>query len=167
MGVVANTDLVERAVGRWQSSDIAFIRRFDFEYSEGPAFDLVLLVLLQPRPPLSTGWPDPHGPFWEAVIAFHRVRDLSLSITGPWDIQTEGFVIEDISGWQWEGLRLRVYDYEGGPYRFDAWSATIRSCVPARSGPVCPMLSRVYPGPFPGPRRSPNRRCNGPAVAGR
>jgi hypothetical protein len=149
VGVVANTGLVERAVGRWQSTDIAFIRRFDFENCDGQSFDLVLLTLLQPRPPLSAGWPNPDGPFWEVIISFERVHSLSLTVNGPWDIQTEGFVIEDISAWQWEGVRLRVYDYEEGSYRFNAWSATIRSCIPARYGPGCPVLSRVYPGPFP------------------
>jgi hypothetical protein len=149
VGIVANTDLVKQAVGRWEASDIAFIRSFGFESCDGPNFDLVLLTLLQPRPPLSAGWPDPDGPFWEIAIAFERVRNLSLIVEGPWDIQSEGFVIEDISTWQWEGVRLRVHDYEEGPYRFDAWSATIRSCVPAHRGPGCPAISRVYPGVYP------------------
>ena len=153
MGVIANTDLVERVVGRWQSIDIAFIRRFDFENCDGPSFDLVLLALLQPRPPGSAGWPNPDDPFWEVIISFERVSDFSLTVNGPWDIQTEGFVIEDISDRQWEGVRLRVYDYETGAYRFNAWSAIIRSCVPARHGPRCPVLSRVYPGLFPGTER--------------
>jgi hypothetical protein len=150
VGVIANAELVEQAVGRWQSTDIAFIRRFGFENCDGPSFDLVLLALLQPRPPLSAGWPNPEAPFWEVVISFQRVSDLSLTVSGPWDIQTEGFVIEDISDRQWEGVRLRAYDYEEGSYRFNARSATIRSCVPAQHGPSCPVLSRVYPGLFPG-----------------
>jgi hypothetical protein len=150
VGVVANTGLVEGAIGRWESTDVAFIRRFDFENWVDGSFDLVLLTLLQPRPPLSAGWPNPDGSFWEVVIAFERVLDLSLTVDGPWEIQTEGFVIEDISTWQWEGVRLRVYDYEEGPYQFNARSATIRSCLPARHGPGRPVISRVYPGPFPG-----------------
>jgi len=150
MGIVANTNCVERAVGRRQPEDIAFIRRFDFENYDGLSFDLMLLALLQPRPPLSTGWPNPRGPFWEVVIAFEKVANLNLCISGPWDLQTEGFQIEDVSHYQWESIRLRVYDYERETYRFDARSATIRSCVPARNGPDCPGLSRVYPGSFPG-----------------
>jgi len=150
MEVVTNADLVERAVGRWQSTDIAFIRRFEFEYYDGPSINLVLQTLLQPRPPLSAGWPDPSGEFWEVLIAFERVSSLSLTIQGPWDFQTQGFVIEDIRNWQWEGVRLRVYDYEEAGYKFNAWSATIRSCERSRYGPGCPVLTRVYPGVFPG-----------------
>lgn len=88
MSVVTNTEAIVREVGRWNPSDIAFIRRVSFENSDGISFDLVLQVLVQPRPPLSAGWPDLNGRFWEAVLVFRGVRDLVLTVCGPWDIQT-------------------------------------------------------------------------------
>ena len=87
--------------------------------------------------------------FLEVLIAFERVSSLRLTIEGPWYFQTQGFVIEDIRNWQWEGVRLRVYDFEESSYNFNAWSATIRSCELALLGPGCPVLNRVYPGVFP------------------
>jgi hypothetical protein len=154
MVAVAGAEIVEGAVGRWLPSDVAFIRRFCFENCSASGFDLVLLVLVQPRPPLSVGWPDPAGPFWEVEIAFEGVRDLSFTIRGPWDVQCPGFDIEDISDRQWEGVRLLVYDYEGepvgAPIRFAARSAVIRSCQPAQHPPNSPVLTREYPGVFGG-----------------
>jgi hypothetical protein len=154
MALVGNPEVVEREVGRWLPTDVAFIRRFDFENCSSGRFDLVLLVLVQPRPPLSVGWPDPCGSFWEVEIAFQEVRDLSFTIHGPWDVQCPGFDIEDISDRQWEGVKLLVYDYEaepvGAPIRFGAKSAAIRSCQPAQYGPNSPMLTRQYPGEFGG-----------------
>jgi hypothetical protein len=142
MSVVENSELVERALGRWDCADIAFLRRFAFENITGGSFDLLLVVLLQPRPPLSARWPDPTGSFWEMEIVFQGVRDLKITVTGPWDIQTPGFVIEDISAWQWEGVRLRVYDEEGAPIGFNAQSASVRSCRPAAAGPLSPRFGR-------------------------
>jgi hypothetical protein len=123
-------------LGRWDCSDIAFLRHFAFENFDGASFDLALAVLAQPRPPNSARWPDFNGPFWELEIVFQCVRDLKIVVTGPWDIQTMGFVIEDVSAWQWEGIRLRVYDEEGAPVSFNAQSASIRSCRPAPPGSV-------------------------------
>ena len=73
---------------------------------------------------------------------FQRVRDLKITVTGPWDIQTPGFVIEDIGAWQWEGIGLRVYDEEGAPVAFNAQSANVQWCRPAEAGPACPPFSR-------------------------
>src|SRR5438270_185479 len=113
MAFVANSEVVERERGRRAPADVAFIRRFVFEHCSLRGFDLILLVLVQPRPPLSVSWPDPCGPFWEVEIVVQEVRDLSFTIHGPWDVQCPGFDIEDISDRQWEGVRLLVYDYEG------------------------------------------------------
>lgn len=152
--VVENIELVESAVGRWEPADVAFIRRFEFENCTPLGFDVVLLVLIQPRPPLSAGWPDPGGPFWEAEIAFRGVRDLEFTLRGPWDVQCPGFDIQDITDRQWEGVRLLVDDYEGepvgAPIRFGAWSAEVRWCRPARHGPNAAELWREYPGVFGG-----------------
>jgi hypothetical protein len=152
MSVVANAEIVVREVGRWQPSDIACIRRVWFENCDGQSFDLALRALLQPRPPLSAGWPDPQGVFWEAEIAFHGVRDLRLIPCGPWDIQTPGFAIEDIRDRQWEGVNLLAYDCEGLPtgssIRSGAKSAVARSCRRAEYGPAPPGLWREYPGVF-------------------
>jgi len=143
MGMVGNSELVKRVLGRWDCADIAFLRRFAFEnVDDGALFDLSLVVLLQPRPPHSARWPDSRGAFWELEIVFQRVRDLKITVTGPWDIQTPGFVIEDIGAWQWEGIGLRVYDEEGAPVAFNAQSANVRWCRPAESGPACPTFSR-------------------------
>ena len=151
MAAVANAEIAERVVGRWKPTDVAFIRRVEFENCTSQSFDLALTVLLQPRPPLSVGWPDPSGPFWEVEIAFQGVRDLRFTIHGPWDVQCPGFDIEDISDRQWEGIKLLVYDYEGEPVgaalEFGAKAAAIRSCQRAGSGPNCP-ISPEYPGAF-------------------
>jgi hypothetical protein len=152
MAIVANPEVVEREVGRWVPTDVAFIRRLDFENCSSRAFDLILMVLVQPRPPLSVAWPDPHGSFWEVEIAFQEVRDLSFTVHGPWDVQCPGFDIEDISDRQREGVRLLVHDYEGepigAPIRFLAKSAAIRFCRLAEYGPNSPVLTREYPGEF-------------------
>ena len=138
MSAITNSELVERMLGRWDCADIAFLRRFAFENIKGASFDLTLVVLAQPRPPLSARWPDPSGSFCEVELVFQGVRDLRITVKGPWDIQTPGFVIEDISAWQWEGIRLRVYDEEGAPVSFNAQSASVRWCRPAATGPLTP-----------------------------
>lgn len=153
MSVVRDTEIIVRQVGRWNPSDVAYIRRVAFENCNGAAFDLALLLLLQPRPPLSAGWPDPNGTFWETDICFKHVRNLSLTICGPWDIQTPGFAFEDIRDRQWEGVNLLVYDYEEltqESIRFGAKSAQVRSCQPASLAPNSPNVWREFPGVFNG-----------------
>lgn len=151
---IKNAEMVEQAVGRWRPTDIAFIRRLHFENCTSDTFDVVLVVLMQPRPPLSAGWPDQGGPFWETEIVFRAVRDLAFTVHGPWDVQCPGFDIEDITDRQWEGVRLLVYDYEGqpvgAPIRFSAQSAEVRWCRPARYGPNAAGIWREYPGVFGG-----------------
>ena len=151
MPIVTDTEIIIRNVGRWVPSDVAYIRRVAFENWIGDSFDLVLLLLLQPRPPLSNGWPDPNGKFWEAAIGFEGVRDFSLTICGPSDFQTPGFALEDIRERQWEGLNLLVYDYEGltkEGIQFAAKSAQVRSCQLAEFPPNSPNVWREFPGVF-------------------
>jgi hypothetical protein len=153
MSVVANTEMIVQQVGRWNPADVAYIRRVSFENWDGASYDLVLLLLLQPRPPLSAGWPDLNGRFWEVEIVFNRVRDLVLSVCGPWDIQTPGFSLEDIRERQWDGINLLVSDYEGLTQEgisFGAKSAQVRSCRPAVFAPNSPSAWREYPGVFGG-----------------
>lgn len=157
MGVVAETEIVVAEVGRWDPADIAYIRRVSFEEWDGSSFDLNLVLLLQARPPLSAGWPDPTGEFWEVEIVFKRVRDLVLTVCGPGDIQTPGFSVEDIRERQWEGINLLVSDYEGltqDGIRFGAKSAEVRSCRLAAFAPNSPGVWREYPGVFGGPGES-------------
>lgn len=153
VSIVDNTDVIIHEVGRWQPSDIAFIRQVSFENWHGEDFDLVLQVLIQPRPPQSVGWPDLKGKFWETEICFRGVRDLSYIIRGPWDIQSPGFALEDISARQWDRQRLLVYDYEGlnpDGVRFGAHSAEVRSCVPAKFPPNPKGVWREYRGEYAG-----------------
>jgi hypothetical protein len=153
MAVVADTEMIVQHVGCWNPADVAYIRRVSFENWDGTSFDLALLLLLQPRPPLSVGWPDPNGVFWEVEIVFNRVRDLVLTVCGPWDIQTPGFSLDDIHERQWEGINLLVSDYEGltqDGIRFGAKSAQVRSCRPAEFAPNSPGVWREYPGMFRG-----------------
>jgi hypothetical protein len=153
MGVVTGIEIVASQAGRWNPADVAYIRRVSFENWDSVSFDLALLLLLQPRPPLSAGWPDPNGRFWEVDIVFNRVRDLVLTVCGPWDIQTPGFSLDDIRERQWEGINLLVSDYEGltqDGIRFGAKSAQIRSCRPAAFPPNSPGVWREYPGVFGG-----------------
>lgn len=154
---VAGTEVVATAVGRWNPADVAYIRRVSFQNWDGASFDLALLLLLQPRPPLSAGWPDPNGKFWEVEIVFHGVRDLVLTVCGPWDIQTPGFALNDIRERQWEGISLLVSDYEGltkDGIRFGAKSAQIRNCRLAAFPPNSPDVWREYPGAFGGSSES-------------
>jgi len=153
MDVVTGTEIVAAQAGRWDPADVAYIRRVSFENCDGASFDLTLLLLLQPRPPLSAGWPEPNGKFWEVEIVFNRVRDLVLTVCGPWDIQTPGFSLDDIRARQWEGINLLVSDYEGltqDGIRFGAKSAQVRSCRPASFPPNSPGVWREYPNVFGG-----------------
>ena len=108
MSIVNNVEAIINEVGRWNPSDIAYIRRVAFENWDGTSFDLALQVLIQPRPPLSAGWPDLKARFWEADIVFHGVCDLVLTVCGPADIQTPGFGLDDIRNRKWEGQNLLV-----------------------------------------------------------
>ncbi len=149
MAVVSHTELIVQQVGRWIPGDVAFVRGVSFENWERDSFDLALVLLLQPRPPLSEGWPDPTGSYWEADIVFSGVRNLRLTVTGPWDIQTPGFELQDIRDRQWEGINLLVDDYEGlttEGISFGAKSATVRSCNRAQIPPKTPSVWREYPG---------------------
>lgn len=153
MAAVANSEMVVKQVGHWNPADVAYIRRISFEDWDGVSFGLSLLVLLQPRPPLSTGWPDPDGKFWEVEIAFNRVQNLLLTVIGPWDMQTPGFSLEDIRDRQWDGINILVSDFErltDDGIRFGAKSAQVRSCRPAAFPPNSPGLWRTYPGVFGG-----------------
>jgi hypothetical protein len=157
MGVVTGIDIVATQAGRWEPTDVAYIRRVSFENWDGASFDLALVLLLQPRPPHSAGWPDPNGRFWEVEIVFSRVRDLALTVCGPWDIQTPGFSLDDIRDRQWEGINLLVSDYEGltkDGISFGAKSAQVRSCRSARYAPNSPEVWREYPGVFGGSSES-------------
>lgn len=149
MAVVTGPEMLVQQIGRWDPADVAYIRRVSFENWDGVSFDLALLLLIQPRPPLSAGWPDPNGRFWEVEIVFKRVRDLVLTVCGPWDIQTPGFSLDDVRERQWEGINLLVSDYEGltqDGIRFGAKSAQVRSCRPAAFPPNSPGIWREYPG---------------------
>ncbi len=149
MDVVTGTDIIVSQVGRWNPADVAYIRRVSFENWDGDSYDMALLLLIQPRPPLSAGWPDPSGNYWETEIVFYRVRNLVLTVCGPWDIQSPGFALDDIHERQWEGINLQVSDYEGltqDGICFGAMSASVRSCCPAEFPPNSPSLWREYPG---------------------
>jgi hypothetical protein len=153
MSVVTGTEIIVSQVCRWEPADVSHIRRVSFENCDGASFDLAMLLLLQPRPPLSVGWPDPNGGLWEVEIVFNRVRDLVLTVCGPWDIQTPGFSLDDIRDRQWDGVNLLVYDYEGltpSGIRFGAKSARVRGCRPASFPPNSPSVWREYPGVFGG-----------------
>ena len=157
MTVITDIKKIIDQVGRWCPSDVAYIRHVSFENCEQQSFDMVLKVLLQPRLPLSTGWPDPNGTFWEVEIAFYQVQNLSLTMNGPWDIQTPGFALDDIRDRQWEGINLLVYDYERlakEEINFGARSAQVRNCRPALCAPNSPNLWREYPGEFDGTKTS-------------
>ncbi len=153
MDLVTGTEIVVTQVGRWEPADVAYIRRVSFENWDGASFDLALHLLLQRRPPLSAGWPDPNGKFWEVEIVFNQVRDLVLTVCGPWDIQTPGFSLDDIRDRQWEGMNLLVSDYEGltrEGIRFGAKAAQIRSCRPASVPPNSLGVWREYPAVYGG-----------------
>src|SRR5262245_15538298 len=154
MPAVENTDLVAAAVGRWSPSDVAFIRELHFTGnaerpdSTGTA-EVVLRVLLQPRPVLPRGWPDPHGKFWEVALRFSGVRGCTVAQVGAGDIQTEDFGVEDLSRSQREGIRLKVSD--GGERFISFWakSAIVLACREASERPAAIPLGQEYPGELP------------------
>lgn len=151
MEVITGIELIVAQVGVWKPNDVAYLRRVSFESVDAVSYDLVLLLLLQPRPPLSAGWPDPKEPFWEIEIEFKRVRNLALTVCGPWDIQTPGFSLEDVRDRQWEGINVMVCDYEQlnpDGISFVAKSAHVRSCRRAAFPPNSPEVWRQYPGAF-------------------
>ncbi len=151
---ITNTHLIESAVGRWKPSDVAFIRELLFRgISKGSDEDLIsptleLLVLIQPRPPQSVGWPDPDGRFWEARLKFEGVRELRVDQDGAGDLQVAGFDIADHSESQMEDVRLRVLDYEFNCIAFWASSAEVISCEPSTLRPHATPISRQYPGEY-------------------
>jgi hypothetical protein len=154
MPVVENTHLVATAVGRWSPSDVAFIRELRFsgnaERPDGTSTtEVILRVLLQPRPALSQGWPDPRGRFWEVDIQFSGVRDFTIAQVGTGDIQTEDFAIEDLSHAQLEGIRLKVSDEPAGRISFWAKSAIVLACRETSEQPTALPFGRVYPGELP------------------
>jgi len=150
MGAIDNIALIEAAVGRWKPPDVAFIRELRFfglvELEDGTATSRVALcTLLQPRPPLSKGWPDPRGSFWEVRIEFDGVRELKINQGGSGDIQVQGFDIEDHSRSQMEGVSLRVLDYESHCISFWARSARVVSCTRSTTRPTSLPYCRIYP----------------------
>jgi hypothetical protein len=151
MTLLTGTELVIAQVGHWNPGDVAYIRRVEFENVHLEGYDLVLLLLLQPRSFHSSGWPNPQGGYWEVEIVFHQVRDLVLTVCGPHDIQTPGFFLDDIRDRQWEGIHLLVGDDEGltqEGIRFGARSAQIRRCEPAAEPPNASRIWRTYPGEY-------------------
>jgi hypothetical protein len=153
MKLIEGTERIAAKLGRWDPADVAFIRRITFENIEETTFDLALRLLLQPRTPGANGWPDPEGTFWEVEMAFDRVRDLVLTLTGPWDIQTPGFGMDDVRNHQWEGVNLLVYEYEKLTQErlcFRAWSSLVRSCELAALPPNSPHIWGEHPGVFGG-----------------
>jgi hypothetical protein len=150
VNAIKGTEVVAAAVGRWSPADVAFIRELHFiadaEGPDGrPVSEVVLRLLLQPRPPQFGGWPDPHGRFWEAEVLFRGVREFAVTQQGTGDIQVQGFDIEDLSGSQLEGIRLRVLDYEFNRISFWATSGIVLSCREATAPPSSCPYGRAYP----------------------
>jgi hypothetical protein len=148
---ITNIEIIESQVGRWNPSDIAFIRELRFcGIKKGTdevmsSSSLELLVLIQPRPLKSMGWPDPSGKFWEASLKFEGVQNFRVNQIGAGDLQVVGFDIEDHSESQMENIRLHVIDYEEDRIDFWAHSAKIISCTPSSLLPHATPLSREYP----------------------
>jgi hypothetical protein len=148
---ITNIELIESQVGRWKPSDVAFIRELRFcGMKKGTDEELIsptleLIVLIQPRPLKSVGWPDPSGKFWEASLKFEGVQKFRVNQNGAADLQVAGFDIEDHSESQMENIRLHVFDYEFDSIDFWAHSAKIISCTPSTLRPHATPLSREYP----------------------
>ena len=155
MDAIANLSVIEAAVGRWKPSDIAFIRELRFQgvhvLDDGTlTSSLMLRALLQPRPPISAGWPDPRDKFWEVKIEFVGIRELKISQDGAGDLQVQGFDIKDHTGAQMEDVNLEVLDHDDGCISFWAKNAVIQSCREATGQPTTCPFGRVYPLEFQG-----------------
>jgi hypothetical protein len=150
MSVVSNTQLVVQAVGNWSPLDVCFVRELRLTSLQlRGRCELLLKVLLQPRPPQSAGWPDPAGRFWEVELRFDGVQELQGRQQGAGDLQVQGFDIEDLTRRWPEGIGLRVLGHEDRRLEFWARSAEILSCRETEERPTSQPSIRTYPGPFP------------------
>ena len=141
MGVMRNVDLVQGLVGRWDPSEIAFIRELRFD---GEDDRLELVVLLQPRTTGVPGWPDPKGTFWAVSMLFEGIRDLELSHCQTGDLQVEGLEISDHSDSQMEDVRLQVTGRDMGALSFWARSGVILGCERVATSVTAYPLGRRY-----------------------
>lgn len=96
-----------------RSNEVVFILELSYsanvdDETEGGS-SLVMRVLAQPR---GDGWPRRDGEWFEMVLRFLGVRDLRVGPFGPGPLQVMGFVIDDWSDRQLEGISYKVGDYE-------------------------------------------------------
>jgi len=108
MNATRGAEPTELQVGDVRWSDYSVLRALSMEYNgEHRGYDLALCLATQDEP-------GPEAIRVECVGAVHIVLDGAESGV----IVSSGFVVEDISDRQWEGLRWEFHDYENGLLRF-------------------------------------------------
>lgn len=108
--------LVEASLGRWCPSDLAFIDRICVTSETDTFLCIVKIVGRFQRRNVGLEWPDLDKPFYRFELEFQGVTGLRLRYDSPGGIA--GFMIDDISRRQLEGVNYEVGDYEGGAISF-------------------------------------------------
>lgn len=111
--------------------DLSFHANVDNEVEGGSS--VVMRALAQPR--AADSWPRVDGEWFEVNLRFLGVRDLRLSAFGPGPRQVMGFVIDDWSDRQLEGIAYKVADDEGDSLSFVCARIVIESRCTLQSPP--------------------------------
>lgn len=120
MADVENKELVQKYLGRWDPSDLAFVEAFAYtSSSNGKKSRLGVVALFQRRDRAPNGWPSENNPTIRVTIEFEGVSNFQIKAVGPYPKQVMGFNIRDASEDGWEGIRLVVQDYESGQLSFN------------------------------------------------
>lgn len=144
MSNLVGTEVVEREIGRWAPSDLAFIRELRYD---GDRATLEIEALFQPRLSNVECWPNRSGPFWRVTLQFEGIRQLRIAQNGTGDLQVGGFLLRDHSSSQMEGVTLQVADYENGVVGFWALRVVVKACERLDTRPTSDPLATTRPGP--------------------
>jgi hypothetical protein len=112
MKQIKNLEVLNGAVGKWNISDLAFIRELQFIGDT-----LIMTFLAQQRQP-DKDWPDLEKQFHKITVKFERVRNLNLNFQDTSNMQVTGFDIVDISDNGWEDINFQIDDFEEGRIGF-------------------------------------------------
>jgi hypothetical protein len=119
MATITNTIEVEKTLGRWKPSDLAYIERLSYECAaDGHPSTLEITGLAQRRDLAIGGWPSDIGELFRIRLAFRHIRDLKITAFNARPKQVTGFDITDVSDRGWEDVCFEVEDYENGYIHF-------------------------------------------------
>lgn len=121
-------------IGRWRTSDIAFVHSVVFRVHEQLELtnELVLGLIACRRESRHSSWPTADVPWFLLQLRCVAVRDLVLRINGTGLVQVMGFSIVDVTDRGWEAVHYQVFDDESGQLSFlcDSLEITdVRPCA--------------------------------------